>query len=310
MHEAEATPRRRSSRSSTATPRLSGEERAQKRKRVVRSDVAGEQASVTYMEAISARKRKSTQLNGAGSSMPEKADPTSLRSVVTGTPRQRALGAIAQLSKDMLDDEDDGPGLAARGKERNGVLSRSIRGLAPQAITTRRAAKRDRLPVRIRDEYGGSQEESLSGSTTVSPRKRKTASNAHEPDQTQDEQASRPVKRVATATARGRTSELGKTTTSRISGLPIPTASLPSTSRLAARTSSSILPTARRVSARSEVPAAPEQPTTSAAAATEMAPKAPRRARRVLLGRAGPAGAEEEEEIDGVPVVRRRKKAH
>lgn len=306
--EADATPpRRRSSRRSAAIPRDSGADRAQKRKRV--NEGEGSPAPLELaasVEATPARKRKSVQLAGTSSSMSGNARPTASEPLVAGTPRQRALGAIAQLSKDMLDDEDEGPGLAPRSKSGNGVLSRSIRGQTIQAVTTRRAARKGALPVRIRDAMGDSQE----SSPTVSPRKRKAASNTDEPDQPLDDpEPPRPTKRVVTATTRSSATGSGKTTASRASGLPVPTASLPSTSRLSDRTVSTSLPKARRVSAQSASTAASEDATVGAGAAAEIAPKAPRRARRILLGRAGPGGAEEEEEIDGVPVVRRRKKA-
>ncbi|GAA6004102.1 uncharacterized protein JCM10292_005884 [Rhodotorula paludigena] len=337
LDEAEATSRRRSGRQSAAhsAARSSFDTPKSSKKRTRRSaadtDAAEEGASVSA-EATPKKRRGVAAESSPRGPLANVAKEDTVAGA--GTPRQRALGAIAQLSKDLGQEDDE---LPLRKKAGRGVLGRSVLGKEPALARSTRAAKRG---------VGGDDEDYVEEeqAPTVSPRKRKvsrlassSSARAFNPDDdASDSTQPPPAKRGSTAASRSRLARPTSTSTYRANStasapnsltnsrsthtLPAASASataLPrSRSRLAVSTSaaSSRAPSpAPSTSAQDAdelvVPArrANKTSTTADGAASFRAPPPARRARRVLLGRAGGAAPEEEEEIDGVPVVARKK---
>ncbi|BGP53339.1 hypothetical protein JCM8202v2_000898 [Rhodotorula sphaerocarpa] len=129
MDDAERTPLRRSARKSAGTPTndTGGRTSSRKRPSAPASDLDSVAEGSTPERKPTPRKRRSA----AGSSTTK--DGTSHRRIgdeAVGTPRQKALGAIAQLSKDLLDageGADDRLGLSRGARRRTGssLLSQS-----------------------------------------------------------------------------------------------------------------------------------------------------------------------------------------
>ena len=293
-----STPSRRSSRHSTASPRASRTRTSSRLSAVAPPDEATESQS-------SRRKRSAVASVSTTPERPSKrtAPQDSKTAAAAGTPRQRALGAIAQLSKDLLS-EDAEPeastlGLAGRKKAGSGVLGRSVRGTGPAPPPLRRTA-RGRGRTAGDSVQGGASDEERAGSAKVvlgpakvSPQKRKLRDEVDsEGDGRSGNEVRPPAKKSATAKKAGAGS----------SAVP----SLASRSRLPAKTTTSAV--AGQKAAESTKPAASTSKTRRITAENATSVPAPRRARRILLGRAGPGAAEEEEEIDGVPVVARRRR--
>ena len=292
-----STPSRRSSRHSTTTPRASRTRTSSRLSAVAPPDEATESQS-------SRRKRSAVASVSTTPERPSKrtAPQDSKTAAAAGTPRQRALGAIARLSKELLS-EDAEPesstlGLAGRKKAGSGVLGRSVRGTGPAPPPLRRTA-RGRGRTAGDSVQGGASDEDRTGSAKVvlgsakvSPQKRKLRDEVDsEGDGRNGSEVRPPAKKSATAKKGGSVS----------SAVP----SLSSRSRLPAKIATSAVATEPTKPAASTLASTSKTRRITAENATGVL--APRRARRILLGRAGP-GAEEEEEIDGVPVVARRRR--
>ncbi|BGP13307.1 hypothetical protein JCM10213v2_001226 [Rhodosporidiobolus nylandii] len=218
----------------------------------------------------------------------------------TATPRQKALGAIAQLSKDLLDDSDEGAGLSLSPKKRKaGVLARSTNGKSNSfepAVKTRRA-RRTTIAEDSDEDY---EEEAVK----PGPKKRKARSTpaaAADEEQPARRSASTTRAKLATSTAtaakpaaRGRASR-----TTRTSAAEPPSALPGSRSRLAA--SSSVASSRVTSPARVDEDGAllrPARPTATSTTAGSNGKAPPRKARRVLLGRGGATAPDEEEEVE------------
>ncbi|GAA5878620.1 hypothetical protein JCM3774_004084 [Rhodotorula dairenensis] len=303
----DGTPRRSSSRHGNATPRagtstdLPSRTRASSRRSGALVDVVEQQES-----SRASRQKRPSSSSGATTPTPERPAKRSARSAqepqgAAGTPRQRALGAIAQLSKDLLSDEfgqeEQTLALAGRKKAGKGVLGRSTRTAAAAPAPVHRTARgRARAPA---VDTGDLVDGELAGSAQVatvakklSPRKRKASEEA-------DSDRSEPRLAKKSGAPERRVAQAGS------SGIPKPVSS---TSRSTLSTSaSSLLPGAQEAATQSSLPLATKTRRITAETTSSSAVP-PRRARRVLLGRAGPGAAEEEEEIDGVPVVTRRRR--
>lgn len=301
---AQTTPRRRSARTSTVVSAATSSAKGKKR---ARESSAARGEAVDTNETVTPKK-KVARVQDADGADGEHARETwkkgRLAEDAVATPRQRALGAIAQLSKDLFDDEDDeeGLGLGSKTKKKGvtSVLGKSKAGGAP-------------------------------GSRLRQNTRRRTADDEDE-DYAEDEQLAGPSR--STAASRGRTAARNSTsasvaakrsaaTTSVTAPRSVSSASLAASassrpsSRLArstltrARPASSSTPATEGDSDELSLPARAKgaRRTTTSAGASEGAPPPPRRARRVLLGRVGSAAAEEEHEVDGVAVIPRQRAA-
>lgn len=296
-----STPSRRSSRHSTATPRASRTRTSSRLSAVAPPDEATE-------SQISRRKRSAVASVSTTTTpeRPSKRTAQDSKTAAAGTPRQRALGAIAQLSKDLLsEDAEPEPstlGLAGRKKAGSGVLGRSVRGAGPAAPPPRRTARGRGRTAGDSVEGGASDEDrtesgkGVSGSAKVSPQKRKLGD---EVDSEGDGRGGNEVRRPAKKSATAKKGASGPSTVPSLAA---------SRSRLPAKSTTSVV--AGQNAAESTKPAASTSGSKTRRITAENATSvpAPRRARRILLGRAGPGAAEEEEEIDGVPVVARRRR--
>ncbi|GJN87908.1 hypothetical protein Rhopal_000863-T1 [Rhodotorula paludigena] len=162
LDEAEATPRRRSgrqTRSSVDTPKSS-----KKRTRRSAAELDGaEDGLSTSAEATPKKQRGVAAESSPRGPLAKVAKEDTVAGA--GTPRQRALGAIAQLSKDLGQEDDE---LPLRKKAGRGVLGRSVLGKEPALARSTRAAKRG---------AGGDDEDYVEEEQApkVSPRKRKVS---------------------------------------------------------------------------------------------------------------------------------------
>ncbi|BGP29541.1 hypothetical protein JCM10296v2_001280 [Rhodotorula toruloides] len=301
----QATPRRRSARMSTVVSTSTSSTKGKKR---ARESSAARNNAAEADEAVTPKKKvarvDAAEDGEAGEPAKAKGKGRAAEDAVA-TPRQRALGAIAQLSKDLFDDEDEevGFGLGSKTKKK-GATSVLGKGKAGGAGGSKlRQRTRRRVTEEDDEDYA---EEDVQ--PTVPLRSAATA-------------RSRRVGQAATSTAAAtkrstNASAAATRSASSLTTLAASTSSRPS-SRLAQSTS------ARTRTAASSTPADEGEAdelvlparsngarrTTSSATTTSTGSKPPRRARRVLLGRAGPAAAEEEEEVDGVAIVSRQRAA-
>lgn len=288
-----STPSRRSSRHGTAT---SGASRTRTSSRL--SAIAPDEAT----DSQSPRRKRSAV--ASVSTTPERPSKRTAQDskIAAGTPRQRALGAIAQLSKDLLsEDAEPDPvlGLAGRKKAGSGVLARSVRGTGPAPPPLRRTARGrgrtagDSVKGDPSDEERTGPAKVVGGPAKVSPQKRKLG---EEVDSEGDGRNGTEVRPPAKKSAKSKQGGSGT------SAVP----SVASRSRLPAKTTTSTV--GGQKAAEPTKPVASTSKTRRITAENATGLPAPRRARRILLGRTGPGAAEEEEEIDGVPVVARRRR--
>ncbi|GAA5979292.1 hypothetical protein JCM10908_002869 [Rhodotorula pacifica] len=289
-----STPRRRSARQSAATPRARADKVTPSPKHTSAARESGAETGAEQVTPPATRRKRSSVAADTTGATPEPASERAAQDLksATGTPRQRALGAIAQLSKDLLsEDEDVIPALSLTGRKKasKGVLGRSTRG-AEHAPTRRTVRSQARASLDDNDSQQGA--DNGSRSRKVSPQKRKARGEADSDAGETSGSDVRPAKRSATImkrqTAVATTSSLAKPSSRSTSAsiAPPPQADQPK-------------------AAKSNPPASKSRRITGEKANGD---SAPRRPRRILLGRAGPGAAEEEEEIDGVPVVSRRRK--
>ncbi|GAA5912875.1 hypothetical protein JCM6882_009503 [Rhodosporidiobolus microsporus] len=272
--------------------------------------------------------QRSTPRKKASAVSPEAKKAQPLLKETTATPRQKALGAIAQLSKDLFDDDDDfgaGGGLSAK-KRKTSVLARTGGGTLKGKERAVEPVKTRRTRAKTVDEDGDEdyiEAEEENGTKRVSPAKKRKAVRAPSVQVEDDDDEDRPSRlkkpaasksRLASSTSRLSASTSSSARTSRASavgenGTSTSTSALPrSRSRLAVSTS--VSSSSRAASPAPSTTGADESDDAlivSSATGTNGKAKAkapPRRAKRVLLGRGGSAALEEEEEIEGVSVAR------
>ncbi|GAA5930697.1 hypothetical protein JCM1841_004739 [Sporobolomyces salmonicolor] len=256
--------------------------------------------------------------------------PAPIKPSVTATARQRALGAIAQLSHDLMDDGDGREqGLLGPAKKpKIGVLARTSAardGGKGKAVSVPAAATRGKSRAKKGQDEG---EEYIGDAPAVSPRKRKASRapklevEVEEPKEEDAASASRSVKSTAASRSRlgSSTSRRELPSSSASTAPPAKTLSRPrSTRSLAVPDHSSTTSLARSRSraavssslhAPSPAPSDTDDPELVRPARSVGGTAPARKARRVLLGRQhGTAEAEDEEQIEGVTVTARRKRA-
>ncbi|GAA5865362.1 hypothetical protein JCM1840_001543 [Sporobolomyces johnsonii] len=255
--------------------------------------------------------------------------PEPVKPAVAATARQRALGAIAQLSHDLMDGEDGGEHglLGSVKKPKNGVLARTSAARDKgkgRAVSAPAAATRGKSgSKKVQDE----EEEYTDDAPAVSPRKRKASRaptvevEVEEPKEDGAASTSRGVKSTAASRSRLASStsrrELASSTST---APPAKTLSRPRSTRSLAVPDPSSATSLSRSRSRAAVSSSLRAPSPAPSdtddtelvrPARSTGGTAPvRKARRVLLGRQhGTAEAEDEEQIEGVAVTAKRRRA-
>ncbi|PRQ73305.1 hypothetical protein AAT19DRAFT_16058 [Rhodotorula toruloides] len=302
----QATPRRRSARTSTVASTSTSSAKGRKR---ARESSAARNSAAEVDETVTPKKKmarvQDIDAGAVGEPFEAKGKGRAVEEAVA-TPRQRALGAIAQLSKDLFDndDEDVGFGLGSKAKKKGvtGVLGKGKAGGAGSSklrqSTRRRAADEDDEDYAEEDAQPAAPSRSTMSARTRTTGRAGTSTAA-------------ATKRSATNASAAATRSASSSTT-----LPTSTSSRPS-SRLAqstsarSRTAASSTPADEGEADEVVLPARSKgaRRTTSSTTITSTGAQPPRRARRVLLGRAGSAAAEKEQEVDGVAIVSRQRAA-
>ncbi|BGP05492.1 hypothetical protein JCM10049v2_001298 [Rhodotorula toruloides] len=297
----QATPRRRSARTSTVVSTSTSSAKGKKR---ARESSAARVSEADTANPVTPKKKvarvQDTEAGETGEPAKAKGKGRAVEEAVA-TPRQRALGAIAQLSKDLFDDDEDevGLGLGKKAKKKD-VASMLGRGKAGGMGSSRlRQSTRRRVTEEDDEVYTEEvvQPAPSTRSTTTNSRGRTTArvgaSSAANTNRSTATRSASSSTTLATSTSSRPPSRLAQSTATRTR------AAASSTPADEDEADELVLP-ARNKGARR---------TTSSATTTSTGSQPPRRARRVLLGRAGSAAAEEEQEVDGVAIVSRQRVA-
>ncbi|KAJ8296369.1 hypothetical protein OF846_000753 [Rhodotorula toruloides] len=295
----QATPRRRSARTSTVVSTSTSSAKGKKR---ARESSAARVSEADTANPVTPKKKvarvQDTEAGETGEPAKAKGKGRAVEEAVA-TPRQRALGAIAQLSKDLFDDDEDevGLGLGKKAKKKD-VASMLGRGKAGGMGSSRlRQSTRRRVTEEDDEVYTEEvvQPAPSTRSTTTNSRGRTTArvgaSSAANTNRSTATRSASSSTTLATSTSSRPPSRLAQSTATRTR------AAASSTPADEDEADELVLP-ARNKGARR---------TTSSATTTSTGSQPPRRARRVLLGRAGSAAAEEEQEVDGVAIVSRQR---
>ncbi|GAA5826339.1 hypothetical protein JCM11251_007261 [Rhodosporidiobolus azoricus] len=274
-----------------------------------------EESAAEQADSLDSHSQRSTPRKRVSAAALEKKAPTA-------TPRQKALGAIAQLSRDLLLDESDddvfsGSGVGSSAKKRKtSVLARGGTAKGKERAVEPARTRRTRGETVEGDDEDYANVVEDRGTAKISPAKKRKAVRAPEVEAEKGDAKERPSRlnqpaaRIASSTSRTSTSASSTVTnptrSSRIAakGTSRSTATLPrSRSRLAVSTaasSSSRAPSPAPADESDDLLVLPSRSTTTNGKAKPPA----RRAKRVLLGRGGSAALEEEEEVEGVPMSR------
>ncbi|GAA5948986.1 hypothetical protein JCM21900_003162 [Sporobolomyces salmonicolor] len=318
--------------SSTADVELNaGDDEQPTPRRSSRANLKRTLTAIDTDESAAETPKKRGKAAASPSSQPTTASaPAPIKPATTATARQRALGAIAQLSHDLMDGEDGGEQglLGSAKKPKIGVLARtsSARDKGKgKAVSAPAAATRGKSRAK---KGQGEGEEYTDDAPAVSPKKRKASRastlevEVEEPKEEDTASTSRGLKSTAASRSRlassTRRRELASSSASTAPSAK--TLSRPRSTRILAvpdHSSTTSLARSRSRAAVSSSLGAPS-PAPSDTDDTELVRPArsvggtapARKARRVLLGRQhGTAEAEDEEQIEGVAVTARRKRA-